>query len=81
MIELKINQLKVGIHQIRGKIQHAVSATAASRQVGRRIQSLARIPRGLGHWIEGPWRKSFQRGNVTNMVATSLRNCTNMAAK
>ena len=43
--------------------------------------SLTRIPPGLGCWIEGPWRRSLQRGNVTNMVATSLRNCSNMAPK
>ena len=33
----------------------------------------SRIPPGLGPWIEGPWRRSLQRGNVTNMVAASLR--------
>ena len=35
---------------------------------------LTRIPPGLGPWIEGPWRRSVQRGNVTNTAATSLRN-------
>ena len=48
---------------------------------GSYIQSLARIPPGLGHWIEGPWRKSLQRGNVTNIVATWLRNCSSMTTK
>ena len=31
--------------------------------------------------MQGPWRRSIQRGNVTNMVATSLRNCSKMAPK
>ena len=31
--------------------------------------------------MKGPWRRSIQRGNVTNMVATSLRNCSKMAPK
>ncbi len=38
------------------------------------IQSLTRIPPGLGCWVEGPWRRCLQRENVTNIVATSLRN-------
>ena len=75
---IKINQLKVGVHQIKTRfarhLAHRLGHRLQGRKVGRRIQSLARIPPGLGQWIEGPWRKSLQRGNVTNMVATSLRN-------
>ena len=41
--------------------------------------SLTRIPPGLGCWIEGPWPRSLQRANVTNMVATSLQNGSKMA--
>ena len=29
--------------------------------------------------MKGPWRRSIQRGNATNMVATSPRNCSKMA--
>ena len=39
----------------------------------------SRIPPCLGPWIEGPWRRSLQRGSVTNMVATSLRIGSKMA--
>ena len=31
-----------------------------ARKVGRRIQSLTRIPPGLGPWIEGSWRRTDQ---------------------
>ena len=52
------------------------------RSIFEVIYSIAsRIPPGLGCWTEGPWRRSLQRGNVTNMVATSLRNDTSMAPK
>ena len=36
---------------------------------------------GLGPWMKGPWRRSIQRGNATNMVATSPRNCSKMVPK
>ena len=42
---------------------------------------LTRIPPGLGCWTEGPWRRSLQRGNVANMVATSHRNCCKIVPK
>ena len=42
------------------------------------ISSLTRMPPGLGPWSEGPWRRSLQRGFVTNMVATSLRHGSQM---
>ena len=44
-MEIEINQLKVGVHQIRPlrlEVQHTVSATAASRPVGRRIRKAMR---------------------------------------
>ena len=45
------------------------------------IQSLTRIPPGLGCWVEGPWRRCLQRLNVTKIVATSLRNGSKMVPK
>ena len=56
-----------------GSLQHPVQHARLPCR-GRRIQSLTRIPPGLGCWVEGPWRRCLQRENVTNIVATSLRN-------
>ena len=36
---------------------------------------------GPGGWVEGPWQRSLQRGNATNMVATSHRNCSKIVPK
>ena len=45
-----------------------------ARRQGTADSIASRIPPGLGPWIEGPWRRSLQRGYVTNMVATLHRN-------
>ena len=36
---------------------------------------------GPGPWVEGPWRRSLQRGKVNNMVATSLQNGSKIVPK
>ena len=57
------------------------SQTACAPEALGRIQSLTRIPPGLGCWVEGPWRRCLQRENVTNIVATSLRNGSKIVPK
>ena len=47
-MEIEINQLKVGIHQIRGKIQHTVWTPLQEQEVERRIYSITCIPPDLG---------------------------------
>ena len=58
-----------------------LSQTACAPEALGRIQSLTRILPGLGCWVEGPVRRCLQRENVTNMVATSLRNYSKMIPK
>ena len=74
-------RLQIALQNCRSENTWLRSQTACAPEALGRIQSLTRIPPGLGCWVEGPWRRSLQRGNVTNMVATSLRNGSKIVPK
>ena len=74
------HRLSTDFHQSLQETSKARSNTLGSPVGGGGFNRFAHSA-GPGPWVEGPWRRSLQRGKVNNMVATSLQNGSKIVPK